>query len=621
MVFTTKFPHRSKFLSVIIGVVFTVLVGVFPPQAYAATTTIGPSDNLSTALSSLSAGDTLILQDGVYTTALVVNNSGTSGNPITIRAENDGGAIIDGQDTLSHAVELNGDYIHLQGITARDTTSHVLVIDGSNIEVKRVAGYNANPNGNFHVWVVGGSDVLIEDSVGAGSGRYMFLAYEADSVTFRRCFAYWTNHVSEDAPRSTYGIYGSSNVSIINSIGRNVVPQYDNNEIFSGVFITKNSDPTQLSPENATVKGSIFSTIWQYGIIANHAEATNLLFENNLLLRVKDTPCVHNATCNINTAGIFTYLSQSGTVKNNTFVGNEYALWMSNTVHSIINNNFVENQWAHRGSDNTSHSYTNLWNNTNTSAATWTLNSSTLQVDPGYNTTKYGDGAYLFTSSTSPLYGTGNSGANIGADILYAYGADGNLSTTRLWPWPLEDRIVTETTRELGDAVSPTWASDGGLWLTLDGVYASPAPSPSPSSNGSGSSGGGNGGGGGGGSPGAPVCHDAVPDGVVDLFQIDRRGSEALLHFTPGNKSIDTYHVVFGYKVGDERYGGISMKAMNGGEGVQSLRIDHLDPARTYWFKIIPSRGCAPGIWSNWLEAKGRRFGKTWKMFYRYTGK
>ncbi len=51
------------------------------------------------------------------------------------------------------------------------------------------------------------------------------------------------------------------------------------------------------------------------------------------------------------------------------------------------------------------------------------------------------------------LKGKGNAGADIGANVLYRYGADGarfgdagynTLTTTSLWPWPNEDRIKRE---------------------------------------------------------------------------------------------------------------------------------------------------------------------------------
>lgn len=56
----------------------------------------------------------------------------------------------------------------------------------------------------------------------------------------------------------------------------------------------------------------------------------------------------------------------------------------------------------------------------------------------------------------------------MGAEVLYRY-EDGVLTDVPLWPWPMEDRIFTET------GVSVTWETNGGIWKTLDGLYG---PSP-----------------------------------------------------------------------------------------------------------------------------------------------
>src|SRR5512147_646721 len=53
--------------------------------------------SLATGLGKLAAGDTLLLKDGIYYSGITVGVSGTSGNPVTIKAENDGRAIVDGQ--------------------------------------------------------------------------------------------------------------------------------------------------------------------------------------------------------------------------------------------------------------------------------------------------------------------------------------------------------------------------------------------------------------------------------------------------------------------------------------------------------------------------------------------
>jgi hypothetical protein len=81
---------------------------------------------------------------------------------------------------------------------------------------------------------------------------------------------------------------------------------------------------------------------------------------------------------------------------------------------------------------------------------------------PGYNTSTYGIGAYLMPAPN--FRGRGSGGAEIGAHITYEY-VNGVLTSTPLWPWPMESRILADTGR------SVTYASGGGIWKTLAGVY------------------------------------------------------------------------------------------------------------------------------------------------------
>jgi len=114
-------------------------------------------------------------------------------------------------------------------------------------------------------------------------------------------------------------------------------------------------------------------------------------------------------------------------------------------------------------------------------------------------------------------------------------------------------------------------------------------------------------------------CHDTVPAGVADVFQIDRQGSKATIYFAP-IPGAHNYHVVFGHQAGDERYGGIAMSA-DDVSGVLAIDVTNLEPSQQYSFKIAPVNGCAVGSWSNWLTAKGvARYGKTVTKTYRYTG-
>lgn len=115
----------------------------------------------------------------------------------------------------------------------------------------------------------------------------------------------------------------------------------------------------------------------------------------------------------------------------------------------------------------------------------------------------------------------------------------------------------------------------------------------------------------------APQCGEAKPIGSADLFQINRNGSQASLFFTPLNTKVTAYHVVYGYTVGEQRFGGLSLPVTtDSSTGVQNMIVKDLNPYLEYWFTIIPSNGCAVGDWSNWLKA-GKSFSKE-KIFYRY---
>jgi hypothetical protein len=145
-------------------------------------------------------GDTLILLDGVYRQTLNPNvRNGLPGSPITIRAKNDGKAVIDGEyirlpvklgDTWPGPI---GDYFVIQGIVAKNSSGMVYFILGDHNILRRVSGYNANTDTNSHVFAISrkGDYNLIEDCIAAGTGRKMVLVHESQYNTVRRCFAAW----------------------------------------------------------------------------------------------------------------------------------------------------------------------------------------------------------------------------------------------------------------------------------------------------------------------------------------------------------------------------------------------------------------------------------------------
>lgn len=177
-------------------------------------------------------GDTLILLDGTYYQSLAPNvRNGQPGNPITIKAKNDGKAIIDGQfqrATFSLKFKLNkysiGDWYVIEGIVARNSSEAVYKILGDHNILRRVSGYNGNNDDNSAVFILSrGSYNLIEDCIAAGSGRKMVVAWGGTHQVIRRCFANWIQfdgreHCSEWPWGNDLEFYNSSDGIIESSI-------------------------------------------------------------------------------------------------------------------------------------------------------------------------------------------------------------------------------------------------------------------------------------------------------------------------------------------------------------------------------------------------------------------
>jgi len=446
-----------------------------------------PGDNLVTKINALVPGDTLNLNDGSYTEThlmLISGVHGTSAHHITIQATNDGKAVVDGKNTGSNYPLYMADstYVDVQSIIFQNSgPGSVYEFFGatgggvSNVNIRRCSGYHA-AGGNDHIYNLLGpglSNILIEDGVASGPGRYMFSTYHNSTIIFRRCFAYW-NKITDTAqePRSCFNTYGSDHVTWENCYGINAIPYQAEAQqnYYSATFQT--SDSTSL-PDTATqVLGCIFVNNYE-GYYLNDLGVGSTTFKDCYF----ETPPPANTSFTNKVFGDGFYdngNAGSHTITNCTFRNCVTGLNLASGSQAIpvLNSVFVGNKTAI--TNDNSHTFCDFFDNTANGVA---LAASDLSVDPGYNITLYGRGGALFIPSSSALEGAGSGGADIGANILYQY-VNGTLTTTPLWPWPMEGRIMAE----LG--ISPTFAANGGLFLTLSGLYT----------GGSGGGGGGSGG-------------------------------------------------------------------------------------------------------------------------------
>ena len=200
-------------------------------DANTGTSTASPFATFNKAWTKVLSGQSLCLMDGVYNQKLWPNvRDGLPGQPITVRAINDGKAIIDGQGGDA-AIKLGeswpgpiGNYFVLEGLVARNAEDVILVY-GHHNTLKRVSAYDADTNTNSSIITVAWTNnVLLEDVIAAGTGRKNILIFSSTDVTVRRAYAYWTRWDGAEFCNAGWpagnGInpYSSSNITVENSI-------------------------------------------------------------------------------------------------------------------------------------------------------------------------------------------------------------------------------------------------------------------------------------------------------------------------------------------------------------------------------------------------------------------
>jgi hypothetical protein len=442
-------------------------------------TSNAPWATFSKAMTVLKPGDLLLIKDGTYYQSLDITASGMKGSPITIKAENDGQAVIDGQGArvpckiYGSSDTAKRHDIDVGGLVCKNSSAEVFpIFYADRVNIKRVSGYNANPVPNVQVFSLFHTTyVLLEDCAASGKGRVLYNVFESQYCTVRRC---WGLHEEGRTSNSSAGgsgvqIYGSDDCIVENNVMQKNTAY---KQLFSGVSIwahTYNAscndnlmvgnvvrDPNQASFTTSSAIHIVSGNIWKNNVGINTRGAGKRCFEHS----GEGDLNVQNLTCANATSLSFGYYMFSndayytedpgfvvqGTLKNSSFLNGGYGIYRRQPDALV---------------GTLTHTYDNFYNISTVYSGTTTGTGATI-INPAYDTATYGKGAYLMVPPA--LQGRGERGADIGAEVLYRY-QDGVLTDVPLWPWPMEDRIYRET------GISVTWESKGGLWKTLNGVY------------------------------------------------------------------------------------------------------------------------------------------------------
>ena len=295
------------------------------------------------------------------------------------------------------------------------------------------------------------TDVLLEDVAGYG-GRNIFSLNNNVNAVLRRCYGRWTTGPS------LYGnvvVIAGSGVLVENCVAEAITPRSNN---ISAYIVTTDSSPANnnrfVANVARTVDGSC-ATTWGTGGENVYSSGTLVLDSvairsaYGVYQRADAMMTTDRATLNANTAAV-RVLPNAGTVAPSRlgFKLTNSAMFASPQGISYTADPLITSTEHH---DNVFGNIATLY----AGSATPGMREQTF--NPNWDLSTYGDGGYLIRPSS--LRSAGEGGSPAGAEILYRT-VDGTLTTTPLWPWPMEDRIRAE------EGVSVTWESAGGLWRT-----------------------------------------------------------------------------------------------------------------------------------------------------------
>ena len=432
----------------------------------------------------LQPGDTLYLMDGIYHQTLNPTINGQPGQYITVKALNDGGAMLDGQgvrDTVDLGQPWNswdandlpnpqGNYFDVEGIVAYNSSATVFAVYARNIILRRDSGYNANPHDNegvFEVWSKGTptvpANILIEDLVGAGSGRKVFLAYDTYvNVVFRRNFAAWQWWVGDNFcqgywpqadgieiyPLAYDGQPAASNNSLVeNNINFGLTPDY-------GISLAPNPTGNGKSINGNRYLGDISlggGMKWDNGQQAFQPAPYNYpLCRYNGVEKPAACPsslCIAFANNNVYRSGFVLGSSIGTLMKDNLF--QDLFAWGNGSVGLATGAS-----WA-AGSTNNQLIRATLVNNG--------LGDPSSSAGYGADAVA-GDLARFDVKSDLKILNVAGGAAYTGggAQLQYRY-VNGVLTNTPLWPWPMEARIRKEfadpTLFQASGIGGQTWAN------------------------------------------------------------------------------------------------------------------------------------------------------------------
>jgi len=429
----------------------------------AAQTAATAKATFASAWSCLSAGDSMIVRDGIYNQDLTPpqGKAGAAGNVITVKAETFGSAIINGK-----AILINNSYLTFQGLKmvgpsndsvfdidsngSAATASHHITLQQMGLDCP-LTGATVNNNACAGI-SAGAHDNLVEDSWIWGGGRYTMLLYGrdgsggtsvtgADLNTLRRVvIRMGPDQSGSGEPQAGLGLYYASSNTIENVL---VLDSNANSDTSNSAFyLTSHATPPNVSDNryfglialNTSGNGAVGLYLdVDGGGNSSRTQVTDSVFWANS----GDGMSFYNANAgnSVNTAVNHVTAGKSG--------ANGYSNYTNGTSvkNSIITNNQAFG-FTNGSAGSTLEDYNDVFSNASGDRNNVPAGSHSISANPQL--------LYLpRIETTSPCHGTGEGGSDCGADVTKEY-MNGIKTATNLWPWPNEDRIKKEMCADSG---------------------------------------------------------------------------------------------------------------------------------------------------------------------------
>jgi hypothetical protein len=399
----------------------------------AAGSATAPWKTFTKAWSALKAGDTLVVKDGSYVS--VSPPSGKSGAvdaPITLKAENDGGA------TLSQLTIKGSSYLTFVGFEIRDPINAVAVVSAgtgkashdikfSKIGFGCTAGASVQNDSACFDFSDGTHHSTLEDSWGWGSGRYTILCYggpggsppnlTCDNNTFRRLvLRQGPTRSSGGNPQASIALYYSGSNLVENVIAVDGSASSDTSN--SAFYITGHAPPPN-SDSNHYNKVVAFNNLGAgFWLDCSGAVCNNAFLENSVFnASGAEGVVISGGTC---TGFVMDHVT-SALNKGSGFEG------YSCGAATITNSAFVKNtgmgakQSPYEGSVSTAH-HNGFYGNVGGDRQSVPVSGSDVSLQPVEPTSKL----------SAPWKGLGSSGSDIGANVDVS------------WVAPFEARIKAD---------------------------------------------------------------------------------------------------------------------------------------------------------------------------------